>query len=380
MNQKEADRLLAKYLDNTATRQERSLIDNWFINESGKRKLSDDVDFDHLTAELWAGAQKRAGLAIQPKTRSLWPRITVAASILFILSFGLFFLLKDGGSKQRTAGNKIRVNASFVKQPILVLSDGKKIVLEHAQNGLLAKQGSSLITKSVDGVLSYQPAIDHGTHNMINSYNSLMIPRGADYQLLVLSDGTKVWINSASSLRYPTAFSGDERKVELNGEAYFEVAHNPAKPFKVVSKDQTVEVLGTHFNVNAYNDEPAVHTTLLEGKVKVTAAADHAIRYLLPGQQSVLGPKVFTVNPSETDEAVAWKNGQFIFQNDPIPYIMRVIARRYDMQVEYQGPVPEGSFGGTISRNTDVSESLNILQLTGKVQFHIEGRRIIVSK
>jgi len=197
--------------------------------------------------------------------------------------------------------------------------------------------------------------------------------------VVVLSDGSKVWINSASSLRYPTAFTGNERKVELTGEAYFEVAHNPAKPFRVASRNQTVEVLGTHFNINAYDDEPAIKTTLLEGKVKVTAA-NNEVRFLQPGQQSALSTGAFTVSAVETDEAVAWKNGQFMFENDNIQYIMRTLSRWYDVDVEYSGAIPDDTFGGGTSRFKNVSEVLNVLQLTGKVHFKIEGRKIIVSK
>ena len=243
------------------------------------------------------------------------------------------------------------------------------------------KQGNSLINKVADGELIYQrsPNIDSQSAEMVG-YNQIDIPRGGEYQEIVLSDGTRVWINSASTLRYPAAFTGHDRKVELTGEAYFEVAQNPAKPFTVSCSSQTVEVLGTHFNINAYQDEPAIKTTLLEGKVNVTSAANNEVRILQPGQQSALVGNSFTVNPVDIEEAVAWKNGQFIFNNDNIQYIMRTISRWYNVDVEYSGIIPDDTFGGGTSRFENVSQVLNILQLTGKVHFEIEGRKIIVSK
>lgn len=380
MNHQDADQLIAKYLDNTATPEERVLVENWYIFESDKRKLSDDDKFDHLAAELWAGTRQRAGLSNQPKVRNIWPRLAVAASIVFILSVGLFVLLKHNKTEQLNDNDQARIGALHPKFPILVLIDGKEIVLHKSKNEELIKQNLGLVTRLADGVLSYQPDNSSQTDNKIISYNSLRIPPGAHNQIVVLPDGTRVWLNASSSLRYPTVFSGDERKVELKGEAYFEVAHNAAKPFRVTSNNQTVEVLGTHFNISAYDDDAVVKTTLLEGKVKVTGTANQSVRFLLPGQQAVLGKNAFTVNAVETEEAVAWKNDQFEFQDDNIQHIMRVIARWYDMKVTFDGPIPGDKFGGTINRNSDVSESLGILELTGKVHFHIQGRQIIVSK
>lgn len=380
MNQQEADQLIAKYLDDTATPEERALVENWYFFESDKRKLSDDDKFDHLAAELWAGTRQRAGLQTQAKVRSIWPRIAVAASIVFILSVGLFVLLKHKGSGLPGDSDSNRIAAIPERLPTLILTDGKEIILHKAKNEQLISQNSGLVTRLIDGVLSYQQGGENQADNNKIGYNSLLVPSGAHYQVVVLPDGTKVWINAASSLRYPTAFTGGERKVELKGEAYFEVAHNATKPFRVASNNQTVEVLGTHFNISAYDDDPAVKTTLLEGRVKVTGTANQAVRFLLPGQQAVLGKNAFTVSKVETTEAVAWKNDQFEFQDDNIQHIMRVIARWYDIRVTFDGPIPEDKFGGTINRNAGVAESLSILELTGKVHFHIEGRQIIVSK
>ncbi|HEY9197254.1 MAG TPA: FecR domain-containing protein, partial [Mucilaginibacter sp.] len=233
------------------------------------------------------------------------------------------------------------------------------------------------VNKTADGRIVYNAEDGAGADKA--GMNTMTTPRGGQYWV-VLPDGSRVLLNAASSLTYPTAFNGNERRVELTGEAYFEVAHNPAKPFRVSSSGQMVEVLGTHFNINAYQDEAAVKTTLLEGRVKVRAADKNKVRFLQPGQQSVVNAQTFEVNTVETDEAVAWKDGQFVFEGDNIQHIMRMISRWYDVEISYAGTPPDDNFGGNVSRFSNVSEVLKALQLTGKVRFQIEGRKITVSK
>ncbi len=380
MEKQNAKTLINRYVQGEATPGEREKLDQWFQESledntyTPKPERVEEAE-ERMTAYLMdhIGAHPT-----ETKIVKIWPRIAAAASILFFLSFGAYFLFNKNKTTQQIAKNQIHDIAPGTNKAFLTLANGKTIVLNNTQNGLLANQGTNAI-KSANGVVVYQRTINPNANELI-AYNSITIPRGAEYQKVVLPDGTNVWINSASSLCYPTAFAGNERKVELTGEAYFEVVHNPAKPFRVVSNNQTVEVLGTHFNINAYNDEPAVKTTLLEGKVKVTAAADNTIRYLLPGQQAALNNNSFTVKPVETDEAVAWKNGKFMFESDNIQYIMRMVSRWYNVDVVYSGPIPDDKFDGGISRFKNASELLNILQLTGKVRFKIEGRRITVSK
>jgi ferric-dicitrate binding protein FerR (iron transport regulator) len=263
---------------------------------------------------------------------------------------------------------------------ILTLANGRQITLTGARNGTLAVQGAVAINKTADGRIIYNSSNEATSgHAAATTYNTMTTPRGGQYQV-VLPDGSKVLLNAASSLTYPTTFNGNERKVELTGEAYFEVAHNASKPFKVSSNGQTVEVLGTHFNINAYKDEPAIKTTLLEGKVKVTANTLNKVHFLEPGQQSVFNAQTFAVNQVETEGVVAWTNGQFVFEDDNIQYIMRTVSRWYDVDVTYNGTAPDDIFGGSVSRFNNISEVLKTLQLTGKVHFEIEGRKIIVSK
>ena len=211
------------------------------------------------------------------------------------------------------------------------------------------------------------------------SFNTITTPRGGQYQV-VLPDGSMVLLNAGSSLTYPTLFTGAERKVELTGEAYFEVAHNPAMPFRVCSKGQVVEVLGTHFNINAYDDEPGIKTTLLQGKVKVTATVKKQTLILQPGEQAFLGISAFNEHDVDVDQAVAWKNGLFMFDGDDIQQVMRSISRWYDVDVTYKGAAPADLFSGSVSKFSNVSEVLNTLQATGKVHFSIEGKNINVYK
>jgi transmembrane sensor len=377
MNEKEIRALLQKYRGGECTLEELAFLESWYAQWNQDTPF--DLPSEELRADLTVISEAIPTLGNRKtKEKLLWPRFAAAASILLFLSIGGYFFLHKQRQQQQIAQNQVQDIAPGTNKAILTLANGKKIVLNHTQNGLLAQQGASVV-KSANGEVVYQQTVNETPGSEL-TYNSITIPRGAEYQVVVLPDGSKVWINSASSLRYPTAFTGNERKVELTGEAYFEVAHNPAKPFRVTSNSQTVEVLGTHFNINSYDDEPATKTTLLEGKVKVTASADNAVRILQPGQQSELNAGSFIIKPVETDEAVAWKNGKFMFERDNIQYIMRTVSRWYNVDVEYSGTVPDDNFKGGTSRYKNVSELLSILQLTGKVHFKIEGRKIIVSK
>ncbi|MGY0036944.1 FecR family protein [Pedobacter sp. NJ-S-72] len=208
-------------------------------------------------------------------------------------------------------------------------------------------------------------------------------PKGGQYQL-VLPDGTKVWLNAASSLRYPVAFQGNERKVELTGEAYFEVAKDKTRPFEVYSNNQVVQVLGTHFNINAYSNEPFVSTTLLEGSVKVTNSLTNAQKIIRPGQQSLIskdGQAGIEVKNMDLDEAVAWKNGYFMFNEEELESILKKVSRWYNVDVQYeQEELKHQLFSGTLSKYSNVSQVLKKLEMLQSIHFKIEGRKIIVTK
>jgi len=310
-------------------------------------------------------------------------KITAAAVILIMFSFGLIaylnhkhkFALANNGAKKDIApgGNKA----------ILTLANGTKVTLDNAANGKIAQQAGVVITKTKSGQILYTISTSKtDVKDIAVAYNTIETPRGGQYQV-DLPDGTKVWLNAASSLRYPTRFAGNERRVELHGEGYFEVVKNKKMPFRVETPGQVVEDLGTHFNVEAYADDPASKTTLLEGEVKISKAingkllAADASKILRPGEQAVVNENIKIKNV-DVDEVVAWKEGVFEFDNEDIGSIMRKVSRWYNVDVEYKGTPTNDGFGGVVSRAKNISAVLHILETTGAVHFKIEGRRIMV--
>ncbi|MEV4885900.1 FecR domain-containing protein [Chitinophaga ginsengisegetis] len=255
------------------------------------------------------------------------------------------------------------------KKAMLTLADGSTITLDDAANGALGKQGGANIIKKEKGQLAYQA----GDANGAVVYNTLTVPRGGQYQL-VLPDGTNVWLNSATSLRYPTSFRGAERKVILQGQAYFEIAANATQPFKVQANEMEVVVLGTRFDMMAYADEPTINATLVDGKIKVQD------KILRPGQQAVLALSghELTVRDADVNKIMAWKNGLFVFNNMDLPTILREIARWYDVEIVYQSAPGKELYGGGISRNLNLSAVLHVLEENGTNHFKTDGNKVVV--
>ena len=313
----------------------------------------------------------------QTRIRLLQLAKVAAAILIFILpGIYLFTHSKPGAgtliSKNKAHQNDIQPGGN---NATLTLSNGSQIVLGSAKNGILARQSNASIIKLANGKVVYNKAT---TNTVITEYNTMTTPRGGKYDL-VLSDGTKVWLNAASSITYPTVFVGKERRVTITGEAYFEVAKNKEMPFKInVNGREEVQVLGTHFNIMAYNDEPAIKTTLLEGSVKIVK--DKTTGFLKPGQQAQLTPngQLSIVDDADINEAVAWKNGQTLFVNEDIQTIMRQVSRWYNVDVEYQGTMPTRLFTGGISRESNLSVLLRILELSN-IHFKITDAKIIVT-
>ena len=304
-------------------------------------------------------------------------RIAVAASIIGVVLLSGILLFNRSGENSFV---KEKVNNQRFKNDVspggdkatLTLADGSTIVLDEAQNGTLAQQGNSKIIK-LDGKLSYDP-INKNPKEVV--YNTISTPNGGQYQL-ELADGSRVWLNATSSIHFPTTFIGKERRIEITGEAYFEIAKNQNMPFVVAVNGAEVQVLGTHFNINAYNDEDNVKTTLLEGSVKFISGGHSNI--LKPGQQSQLAKNgtIKVANDVNIDEVVAWKNGLFAFENASIETVMRQFSRWYDVQIEYRGKTDD-LFIAEMRRNIKLSDALRALELTGKVKFDIDGKKIIV--
>jgi len=315
----------------------------------------------------------------KPKTRViLFNRFrTVAAILILAVGTTIFFIAKP--KKTLTAEVTVKKQTLNDVPPggnraVLTLADGSSIVLDSAHNGSLAQQGSTKILKMDAGQLSYNTA--GATAGQV-LYNTIATPRGGQFQV-TLADGTQVWLNAASSLRFPTAFTGSKREVELEGEAYFEVAKNAAMPFHVKVKKMDVQVLGTHFNIMAYDNEQSIKTTLLEGRVKVSN--NGMIKNIEPGQQAELNSSSNTIQVKEvnTDLAIAWKNGLFHFRQTNIHELMRQVERWYDVDVEYKTPGNNQDYTGIVQRSQNVSALLRMLELTGTVHFKVEGRKITV--
>jgi len=373
---KEFLELRKKYLNNTATSAEIQLLEQYyelFANEANATEQMSDSEVAQLEEYLTDGIAER----IATKERIVAPfykRTLIRAAAVLIFASISILLLYNRQTLRQIANNKFSTNdvTPGGNKAILTLSNGVKVVLNNIKNGYLATQTGIRVVKK-GSLLSYKATSANVSRV---SYNTITTPNGGQYQL-VLADGTKVWLNAASSLKFPTQFNGKDRTVELTGEAYFEVAKNKNKPFNVKTATQTVQVLGTHFNINSYGDEASVKTTLLEGSVKVFSATGNVL--ISPGQQAILAKnEILSVKTDpDVDEVVAWKNGMFQFNEADIQTIMRQIARWYDIDVEFKGPIPNYTYHGKISRNANASQVLKILALSG-INFTIEGRMIIV--
>lgn len=302
-----------------------------------------------------------------------WRKIAVAASVILLLGIGSYFLFFNKTGKQDSMVNAELakdVEAPKTTKAVITLADGSVVALDSVTSGTLATQGNVRVTKTTDGKIIYS-----GNANEV-VYNTLTNPRGSKVIDMTLADGSRVWLNSGSSVTYPVAFVSNERKVSITGEAYFEIAHDASRPFKVNKGETDITVLGTHFNVNAYDDEQNIKVTLLEGSVKVSKGSINDI--LKPGQQAQINNDVKVVDDVDLEQVMAWKNGRFIFNGSDIESVMRQVARWYDMEVEYKGDLTKEEFVGVISQNVNISQILEMLEKTRAVSFEIIGRKIIV--
>jgi len=359
------------------------------LKENAYKDLSDRSRIDIVFSKIMQQAENKvpeAGMAVLPRRRTSFVllRWAAAAAILVAVLSGAYYFINYKPAPLIAAEKKARPGFTVDIAPggnkaILQLADSTSIVLDNTGTGLLAQQGNTKVLQLDNGQLTYNTA---SGNNSAMLYNTVSTPRGGQYQV-VLPDGSRVWLNAASSLRFPTAFAGKERSVTLTGEAYFEIAHNKTMPFKVRVNEVEVDVLGTHFDVMSYKDEAMTSTTLLEGAVRVSsllAAGDAGHGLLIrPGEQASIrqNASVFTVHEADIESVVAWKNGLFQFSSADIQTIMRQIERWFDVNVHYQGPVPDGHYSGTVGRNTSLLTVLKILEESG-VKFKLEGNELTV--
>lgn len=308
------------------------------------------------------------------------PSLKYAAAVILVAALGAYVYINKTKKPDVAVVNPLTPVQTDLQpggnKATLTLAGGQTITLDNAGNGNIATQGNTTVIKTADGQLAYNnPGKDANVY-----YNTVSTPKGGQYQL-TLADGTKIWMNAASMLRFPTAFTGKERLIELNGEAYFEVAKNAQAPFIVKTKSgTTVQVLGTHFNIMAYSDEKDTKTTLLEGAVKVACGASEAT--IKPGQQALSlinnATASISINKAASiSEAIAWKNGVFEFNNADLKMVMRQIARWYDVDITYEGNLPEKVFTGSMARNLNAADLLSGIEFIG-VKFKIDGKKIVV--
>lgn len=375
--------LAEKWLKGTISEEERHLLDNWYNRNDRIKDLveweSEDHDEEHLADRMY----KSIASEISVKKRSLTfvnsAIVRVAAILVVVVSVGLYYYysnpVKYPAANSQSVHQKTQPIVPGGNKAMLTLANGRTILLDDAFSGEIARETGIRIRKLKEGQLVYEVLGDEASKNLGKMINTISTPKGGQYQV-VLPDGSKVWLNAASSLKFPAVFLGDTREVELVGEGYFEIHKNKQKPFLVKARGMHVEVLGTHFNVMAYPDEQSVKTTLLEGAVKVVK--NELSKTLIPGEQAdvIKNIKVLKV---DTEESIAWKNGSFLFTQENIESVMRKISRWYDVDVVYEGTLTKEGFMGSISKYDNLDRVLKTLEYTGLVKFRIEGRRVIVT-
>ncbi|WP_343561410.1 FecR domain-containing protein [Sphingobacterium sp.] len=374
MDTKEAELLIEKYNRGQASEAEVLLIQYWLIHlaTAGSAEI-DETDYIEMSESM-----RMEILALtKPKEAKLWKKISIAASIIFTI--GIFYGISDYyTNSDKHTDIAIATDSQLSPGKIgatLTLADGRKINLSAANKGKLAQEAGISISKNEEGQLIY---VIENRADQSYKVNTLSTARGETY-MITLPDKSKVWLNAASSLTYSgSLYENGKRAVTLSGEAYFEIAKDKSHPFIVKTNKQQIEVLGTHFNVNAYAGDQGEKTVLLEGSVKIGTPGSSAV--LKPGQQGKVEDLKVSVSNVDTDLAVAWKNNEFNFEDQQIEEVMKVIERWYNAEVIYVGSRPRQKFNGSISRFNKINDVLAVISATDAVHFKVEGRRIYVSK
>ncbi|HRO46012.1 FecR domain-containing protein [Agriterribacter sp.] len=380
--------LFQQYLDKTCTRQEREELFQYISEAQNDQELKKQIEVtfngkfllhnqDHEQADLIF--QNIIAAETQPSVRRMgfW-KYAAAASIVLAVGVSSYFLLFNKIEKpsEIVTTSPKDVEAPKYTRAIITLADGRTVAIDSVTSGMLAQQSDVTVTKTANGKIVYGGNADEIV------YNTLTNPRGSKVIDMQLADGSHVWLNAGSSVTYPIAFIGNERKVEITGEAYFEVAHDATKPFFVSKGDMHVQVFGTHFNVNAYEDESDIKITLLEGAVKVSNGINEGL--LKPGQQARVATgsnpsaSLRVISNADLETVMAWKNGLFSFDNADLPAVMRQLSRWYDIEIEYSGEVPDIRFQGEILKDLSLSQLLNGLGSSTRIHFKMEGSNKVI--
>ena len=377
MDTNEANALLRRYLEGNASSGEIQLVEQWYqeLADAGEWNWAEG-ERERLEGAIESRLLRQMRAEERPVRKISAVRWVAAAVFVLLAGAGTWLLLRNKTGESTMIAQQQRFKNDVGpgrNAAILTLAGGKEIVLDSSATGTIGKQNNAVIVNN-NGQLIYKTLHEKPTGIF---FNTLTTPRGSQYQM-ILPDGSKVWLNAASSITYPVAFGGERRVVTITGEAYFEVAKNEAQPFVVQEGDMSVQVLGTHFDVNGYADEADRKTMLLEGSVRILDKGSNSL--LKPGQQAVLDrhdDKIQIVDHPNVEAVMAWKNGTFLFEDATIESIMRQVARWYDVEVVYNTSISK-HFVADIPRNVPLSRLLELLELTDQVHFRIEGKKITV--
>lgn len=377
MNPEKLENLVQKYLNGTSTAKERKLLDSWYrsqLSNTHEWEAESANEVQLIKEEMFNTIKKR----IAPnRSRKFIPNFYryAAASIVLVIATSTFFFYK---SSQIISSDSIALERVVIvpgtNGAILTLADGKKITLDNHALATIDRGNVAGIYKYSDGLLEYKNILHKAARSIVT--NTLTTPRGNKFTL-VLSDGTKVFMNAGSTLQYPETFTGSERIVRLTGEAYFEVVHNSRSPFKVRVRDQIIEDIGTSFNVSAYEDESFVSVTLVEGSVKIEKSENQVV--INPGQNALtsVGNNVISVKSADLESDLAWRSDLFHFEDVKLPVVLKQIARWYDLEIEYEGSIPTKNINGEIYRNMNGAQVLTILKNLG-VNFKLDGKKLTI--
>ncbi len=369
MKNEQAKQLLEKYKKGICTEEELALLESWYLSSPIDTFELSAEDLRKHKQEIWEKLPVHA--PIGGRKINLWSIVYRAAMVLMICTFAFAYYQNREEERKRTSLTAVIVPGET--KATLTLGNGVQIPLNKSANGSLVSESGMHITKNEDGEIMYHPS-DAASNGPV-SFHLISVPIGGYYSI-ILEDGTKVWLNAASSLKFPNRFS-KERVVYLTGEGYFEVTKKEGSSFKVVTDHQQVEVLGTHFNISAYKDNGSTFTSLLEGSIRINRG--NSSRLIRPGQRAEVNssPSISVVDYPVENE-IAWTRNEFLFENEDLKSIMHKVARWYNIEVHYQPGLEILEYSGSISRNKNIQQVLKIMELTGTVKFKYEGRRVTV--
>ncbi len=379
-------RIIARSISGTITPAEQAILDDWLQDDrhrqiymaarSGQSIRGILSEFDGFDAK--EGYQRFQASIGKRKRLRYRPWMAAAAAILLFAAASVTIYLARQKAHQPVPAGVVSADGDDVppggNRATLILADGRRISLDSVRSGIVIGEGNITYQDGTD--LTTLTAKGGEEAELPMEMLTLSTPRGGQYQV-TLPDGTTVWLNSATTLKYPSRFSGQERVVEIAGEGYFAVTPDKARPFRVLSDGQVIQVLGTEFNVSAYPGEPEIQTTLVKGSIQVAGADRKEPKVMVPGQQSKVRDGNVGIVDVDIDQYIAWKSGMFHFKHTPLVRMMDQIERWYDVEVVYNSNIPMETFSGRMRRDVSLYTVLDLLKVS-EITFHVEGKRLII--